>query len=250
MFEQQKFKNPGILIFLSTGFIFLFLLGFKQVSSVAADPVEILQPSPEPTRQPSPTPRPAPTFSCCEHDIKVNQVQVVPQKTTQLAGAVQVTIDFKLDIHWRCDKIPEKDCLAFYEITLENSNWQEFKGGKWVDIAAANVAESIIPDPSLKTPCDGKNHKGTWSYSYIATITTTNPIRNTSLVFDWDVPEEKGQATTQSMKYQVFLQQQVRNLQLSKGVIQRRNKLPYTKSAGYHSKMKKEKEVKNNEKTI
>lgn len=158
-----------------------------------------VQPSPSPTQ--SPTPRPTPTFTCCEHDIKVNQVQAVPDNTVQGAGTIQVTIDFKLDISWRCDKVPEQDCLAFYEITLENSNWQEFVGGKWVDIAAAKVVESVIPDPPLKTSCDGKNHKGTWSYSYIATVTSANPIRNSELVFDWDVPEMKG--TSYHAEYQV-----------------------------------------------
>ncbi len=149
-----------------------------------------------------PSPSPSPTFSCCEHDIKVNQVQVVPQKTAQGAGTITVTIDYKLDIHWWCDKVPKDDCLAFYEVVLEDSNWQEFVGGKWVDIPAANVAESIIPDPPLKVKCDGKTHKGTWSYTYIATITTANPIRNTSLIFDWDVPAMKG--TSYHSEYQVF----------------------------------------------
>lgn len=192
----NKILSVAGLIFLSAGGLILFLFLFNaKVSPTTAQ----VQPSPSPRQ--SPTPRPTPTFSCCEHDIKVNQVQVVPDKTVQGAGTVQVTIDFKLDIHWRCDKDPEKECLAFYEITLENSNWQEFVGGKWVDIAAANVTESIIPDPPLKTSCDGKNHKGTWSYSYIATITTANPIRNTELVFDWDVPMEKG--TSYHSEYQV-----------------------------------------------
>ncbi len=151
--------------------------------------------------QPIPSPRPAPEFSCCEHDIKINQVRVVPDKTGQGAGTIAVTIDFKLDIHWGCDLDSERECLAFYEIILEDSNWQEFKGGKWVDIAAANIQESIIPDPPLKTKCDGKKHKGTWSYSYVATITTGNPIRNTSLIFDWDVPEKKG--TSYHAEYEV-----------------------------------------------
>ncbi len=150
----------------------------------------------EPSREPSPT------FSCCEHDIKVNQVQAVPQKTAQGAGTITLTVDFKLDINWRCDKVPEDECLAFYDIVLEDSSWQEFKGGKWEDIAEANVTESIIPDPPLKTKCDGKNHKGTWSYTYLATITTTNPIRNTSLIFDWDVPAMKG--TSYHAEYQLF----------------------------------------------
>ena len=185
-----------IIISLLLGGLILFVSLFNtKVSHVKAQ----VQPSPSPTQ--SPTPRPTPTFSCCEHDIKVNQVQAVPDNTAQGAGTIQVTIDFKLDISWRCDKIPEKDCLAFYEITLENSNWQEFVGGKWVDIAAANVVESIIPDAPLSTPCDGKNHKGTWSYSYIATVTTANPIRNTELVFDWDVPEMKG--TSYHSEYQL-----------------------------------------------
>ena len=185
-----------IIISLLLGGLILFVSLFNTKVSPA---IAQVQPSPSPTQ--SPTPRPTPTFSCCEHDIKVNQVQAVPDNTAQGAGTIQVTIDFKLDISWRCDKIPEKDCLAFYEITLENSNWQEFVGGKWVDIAAANVVESIIPDAPLSTPCDGKNHKGTWSYSYIATVTTANPIRNTELVFDWDVPEMKG--TSYHSEYQL-----------------------------------------------
>ena len=158
----------------------LTVLDFKSVTPASAQEV--------------PSPRPSPTFSCCEKDIKVTQVQVVPQNTAQGAGTITVTIDFKLDLHWRCDKVPEQDCLAFYEIFLEDSNWQEFSGGNWVDVAEANVSESIIPDPPLTTQCDGKNHKGTWSYAYIATITSTNKIRNTSLVFDWDVPMAKGQS--------------------------------------------------------
>lgn len=149
----------------------------------------------------SPDASPSPSFSCCEHDIKVNQVKAAPQKTVQGAGAITVTINFDLDLHWRCKADPKNDCFAFYEITLEDSNWQEFKEGKWVDLAEGSVRESIIPDPPLKTKCDGKGHKGTWSYSYIATVTTTNPIRNTDLVFDWDVPANKG--TSYHAEFQV-----------------------------------------------
>lgn len=179
---MNKFTNFSLLV----GGVFVLLLLLTLKSSFPATAQEV----------PSPSPRPTPTFSCCEKDIKVTKVQVVPENTVQGAGTITVTIDFKLDLHWRCDKVPEQDCLAFYEIFLEDSNWQEFSGGNWVDLAEANVSESIIPDPNdkLKTKCDGKNHKGTWSYTYIATITTTNKIRNTSLVFDWDVPIGKGQS--------------------------------------------------------
>ncbi len=168
--------NRIISLFLSVAGVsaFLLLLAFKSVAPALAQE--------------------RPTFSCCEKDIKVTKVQVVPENTVQGAGTITVTIDFKLDLHWRCDKIPEQDCLAFYEIFLEDSNWQEFSGGNWVGVAETNVSESIIPDPPLTTKCDGKTHKGTWSYTYIATITTTSKIRNTSLVFDWDVPIEKGQS--------------------------------------------------------
>lgn len=157
--------------------------------------------SPDPSVSPSPSPS-SPTFSCCEHDIKVNQVKALPQKTEQGVGKITVTIDYQLDIHWDCDKVPGKDCLAFYNIVLEDSNWQEFKAGKWVDIAAADIQESVITDSPLKVKCDGKKHKGTWGYTYIATVTTTNPIRNTSLVFDWDIPAIKG--TSYHAEYQVF----------------------------------------------
>lgn len=177
--------NSALLLFLGSLLLLVLIFSAKVTPSSAQ-----VQPSPSPLE----SPRPSPAFSCCEHDIKVNQVQVVPDNTVQGVGTIQVAIDFKLDISWRCEKIDNQDCLAFYEITLENSNWQEFAKGAWVDIAAANVSESIIPDPPLKTKCDGKNHKGTWSYSYIATITTANPIRNSELVFDWDVPENKGQS--------------------------------------------------------
>lgn len=152
-----------------------------------------------PSEEPSPSP--SPTFSCCEHDIKVHQVTVAPQNTGQGAGTIAVTINFNLDIGWGCNLDREKDCLAFYKITLENSNWQEFVGGKWVDIPAARITESIIPDPPLKVKCDGKNHKGTWSYAYIATITTTHKIQNTNLIFDWDIPAMKG--TSYHAEYQV-----------------------------------------------
>lgn len=177
-------KLAGLFIFF-TGVLLFFtlLISSQSIPSVKAQIV----PSIEPTREPTP-----PEFSCCEHDIKVNQVKAVPEKTVQGVGTITVTVNFNLDINWRCDLVKEQDCLAFYNIVLEDSNWQEFVGGAWVDVAAANVAESIIPDPPLKTACDGKNHKGTWSYSYIATVTSANPIRNTSLVFDWDVPENKG----------------------------------------------------------
>ena len=198
----------SVLLFLGPIVLLGGMFSLTSVHTATADletleisPQPTREPSPQPSPSPSPSPTPTPSFSCCEHDIKVNQVQVDPQKTTQLAGAVQVSIDFKLDINWRCDVDPERECLAFYEITLENSNWEEFVGGKWVAVDAANVTESIIPDPPLKTACDGKTHKGTWSYSYIATITTVNPIRNTELVFDWDVPEAKG--TSYHSEYQV-----------------------------------------------
>lgn len=212
---MRKFLHIYSIVTLGGGFILVVVFGFgidtSRTVHVATAEEILLQPthelSPTPTEQLSPSPSPSPSstptpaFSCCEHDIKVNQVQAVPQKTAQGVGTIAVTIDYKLDIHWRCDKVPEDDCLAFYEITLENSNWQEFKGGAWVDIADANVNESIIPDPPLKTKCDGKTHKGTWNYSYIATITTANPIRNTSLVFDWDIPKMKG--TSYHSEYQV-----------------------------------------------
>ncbi|RMF81854.1 MAG: hypothetical protein D6737_03705 [Chloroflexi bacterium] len=133
-------------------------------------------------------------FSCCERDIKVNQVRVIPQNTVQDAGAITITINFNLDIHWRCDEDATNRCNAFYNIFFEDSNWQERIGGMWVDIPAARIAENIITDLPLSVDCDGRRHKGAWGYSYIATIQTVNPIRNTSLAFDWDVPAMKGRS--------------------------------------------------------
>lgn len=209
---MQKYYLKIFLLAVSFSFI-LFIFNFTSFSHAQENnqSLQSIQPTfsplpsrdPDPTLQPSPspTPKPTPTFSCCEHDIKVNKVEVVADKTVQGAGTITVTIDFKLDLHWKCKLDPEKNCLAFYEITLEDSNWQEFVGGKWEDIKQANISESIIPDQPLTSICDGKNHKGTWEYSYIATITTVNPIRNTSLVFDWDIPDTKG--TSYHSEYEV-----------------------------------------------
>lgn len=207
---MQHFLRLLLVFVVGTG-LFLVLSSFRPVPISAI----IVPPSPEPSHQPLPSPSPSPsalpspssspspspTFSCCEHDIKVNQVKANPQKTAQGVGTITVTIDFDLDIHWWCDLVANQDCFAFYDITLENTNWQEKVGGVWVDIPAANVTESIIPDQPLKVKCDGKGHKGPWSYSYIATITTANPIRNTGLIFDWDVPENKG--TSYHAEFQV-----------------------------------------------
>jgi len=145
-----------------------------------------------------PTPAPSPTFSCCEKDIKVTQVQVNPQNTDQNAveNGLLISVEWILGLSWKCDKVTEQDCLAYYEIFLEDSNWQEFSGGKWVDLSDDKVEESIIPDRNdkLKTECDGKSHHGTWSYTYFAKLKTKSKVRNTSLVFDWDVPENKGRS--------------------------------------------------------
>ena len=178
---MKSFKNIVLII----SFFALIFSGFAFIN-------QPLSAATESSSSPEPSPDASPNFSCCEHDIKVNQVKALPQKTVQGAGTITVTINFELDLNWRCKIDPKKDCFAFYEITLEDSNWQEFKGGKWVDLAEASVKESVISDPPLKSKCDGRGHKGTWSYTYIATVTTTNPIRNTALVFDWDVPANKG----------------------------------------------------------
>jgi hypothetical protein len=147
------------------------------------------------------SPSPPPTFSCCEHDIKVHRVTATPRNTGQAPGTITVTIDFQLDLGWGCDPDATKDCFAFYNIVQELSDWEELVGGVWTDIPAANVRETVITDPPIQTRCDGKHHKGTWSYAYIATVTTTNPIRNSSLIFDWDIPAIKG--TSYHAEYQV-----------------------------------------------
>lgn len=170
--------------------------------TVSPDPTHELTPSPteEPNLSPSvsPTPSPTPTYSCCEKDIKVTEVKVNPQETDQNAvvNGILISIEWDLKLSWKCDKVEDKDCLAYYEVVLENSNWQEFKDGKWVDLAEASVEESIIPDRNdkLKSECDGKYHTGTWSYTYFAKLKTKNKVRNTSLIFDWDVPANKGRS--------------------------------------------------------
>jgi hypothetical protein len=147
------------------------------------------EPTPTPTE---PTPTPTDTFSCCERDIKIKTVKVVPKNTTQGAGVITVHIDFDFEIEWACDVVENQKCNAFYEIVLENSNWEHQVGGVWLPLPAAAVRESIITASPLSVACDGKTHTGMWGYSYLAFITTANPIRNTSLIFDWDVPAMKG----------------------------------------------------------
>lgn len=175
-------------LLVAIGFLFL-LLGLGQVN--LGNQSAMAQ-----NHEPSPSPRPSPTFSCCEKDIKVTEVKVNPQNTQQTEDGILISVEWQLKLHWKCEKDLEKDCLAYYEVFLENSNWQEFKNGNWQDIPASSVREEIIPDPNdkLKTKCDGKSHSGTWSYTYFAEVKTKNKVRNTELTFDWDVPVNKGKS--------------------------------------------------------
>lgn len=173
-----------ILVGIVAALVILGLIGRTPQSVLA------IVPDPIPSRAPTPT------FSCCEKDIKVTEVKVNPQDTQQTEDSLLISVEWQLKLHWKCEKDPEKDCLAYYDIFPENSSWQEFKDGKWQDMAEADVRESIIPDPNdkLTTKCDGKSHSGTWSYTYFAQLKTKNKVRNTELIFDWDVPENKGRS--------------------------------------------------------
>jgi len=135
-----------------------------------------------------------PQFSCCEKDIKITAVTPAPKKTQQRAGGFLIEVEIQLKISLTCTVLKQKDCLAYYEVSIKDSDWEELKGGKWVTIDPVDVSESVIPDPNdkLKWPCDGMSRSGVWTFTYFAEFSTKNPVRSTKLVFDLDVPADKG----------------------------------------------------------
>jgi hypothetical protein len=141
-----------------------------------------------------------PTFSCCEHDIKVAKVDTVPEKTEFQPGLITVRVIFLPEIHWKCD-VADKDCFAFYNVKVSGGRWQEFDDTltqpRWVNVTPQSEEEEITTESPLKARCDGKPHKGQWMFVYTATIKTNrNQVRNKTLKIDMDIPAAKGTSYT------------------------------------------------------
>jgi hypothetical protein len=144
-----------------------------------------------------------PTFSCCEHDIKVAKVDPVPQRNVFEGPGRRVTVApiFLPHIHWGCNLDPTRKCLAFYDVTVRNSRWQELRqNGTWGNIHPSFVQESITTESPLKHDCDGRNdHKGIWMFVYRATVSPFEDELRADVTIDLDFPagmEEKGTSYT------------------------------------------------------
>src|SRR2546421_7712490 len=99
-----------------------------------------------------------PTFSCCEHDIKIAKIDVIPEATQFEPGFITVRVIFLPEIHWQCDKA-DKDCFAFYDVSVSRPNqWDEFRDGRWRPVPFRQE-EDITTESPLKARCDGKPHK-------------------------------------------------------------------------------------------
>ena len=138
-----------------------------------------------------------PTFSCCERNIKIGKVDVVPEQTVFAPGKITVAVIFLPELHWHCDKA-DRDCFAFYNVSIGRFfGWDEFRDGRWRPLGAPFTQEDITTESPLKERCDGKSHKGQWMFVYRATLTTTvDQVRNLILEIDMDIPAAKGTSYT------------------------------------------------------
>jgi hypothetical protein len=154
------------------------LTGTSTATPSATDP-------PAATALPSPTPTNTSLFSCCERNIRLQatnpNVRVLPHKNKVEDTKITVTLDFEVDLAWFCRERPDTPCRAYYEVSTGTQPWQERFGKEWKKIAWARVNETITTQEPLKKKCDGKDHKGTWTFTLQWVIDSASDVRNEDL---------------------------------------------------------------------
>jgi len=148
-----------------------------------------------------------PEFTCCESNIAVTKGEARARKTERKKDKTTVTVDYYLKLTWDCADKRKQDCLAFYNVSVAGSSWQEFNAATatWQDVPRASITETIIPAGPLKEKCDGKSHTGIWGFRYRAEILSTNQLRNPKLVFNLDSQVVNGKVKGKSYTWQTSI---------------------------------------------
>lgn len=157
------------------------------------------------TGTPSPTATPTGTriFSCCEKDIELGDtnpnIRVKPHKNKLAPNQITITLDFEVDLKWFCRKRDEVKCRVYYEVSTGSQPWFEHVKKEWKKIPWQRVDETIIPAPPLERNCNGRNHKGTWTFSIVWVIQSGRHVQNPDLRVRLRFPEgmeKKGKQYT------------------------------------------------------
>ena len=160
-----------------------------------------------PTGTGTPTATATPTatriFSCCEKDIELGDtnpnIRVKPHKNKLAPNQITITLDFEVDLKWFCRKRDEDKCRVYYEVSTGSQPWLERVNKEWKKIAWQRIDEKVIAAAPLERNCNGRNHKGTWTFSIVWVIQSGRHVQNPDLRVRLRFPEgfeKKGKQYT------------------------------------------------------